>query len=92
MLCYFPIIRFLVVQGQGRPRRVAGAVSGNSAVAPEQAGELATEERTRQQQLQKALQLVMRLEDALSSFSMNVVSTHGVLVRSSTVSLSASSM
>ena len=92
MLCCSAITSFFVVQGQGRLRRAAGGVSENSAVTPEQAGELATDERTRQQQLQKALQLVMRLEDALSSFSMNVVSAHGVLVRFSRASSTAPSM
>ena len=81
MLCCSPVMRIFVVQGQRRPRRAAGAVSESSAAASEQAGELATDERTRQQQLQKALQLVMRLEDALSSFSTNVVSIYGVLTK-----------
>ena len=40
--------------------------------------EQAEQERARQLALQKALQLVMRLEDALSLFSTNVVRTHHV--------------
>ena len=42
-------------------------------VKPAMLPEQAEQERTRQLALQKALQLVMRLEDALSLFSTNMV-------------------
>ena len=70
------IMKAGVVQKQGQARTQGSKTAPRGRrpqgpVPPEQAAELEEGERSRQ--LQKALQLVMRLEDALGTFSANVV-------------------
>ena len=60
---------------QGQPK-TASRRGRKPAVSYEQAAEMAEEEGARQQQLQKALQLALRLEDALSTCKANVVRRH----------------
>lgn len=57
------------LQAHVKRRGTAAAAEAEPAMLPEQA----EQERARQLALQKALQLVMRLEDALSLFSSNMV-------------------
>ncbi|CAK0783709.1 hypothetical protein CVIRNUC_006908 [Coccomyxa viridis] len=58
-------------KGKGQSK-TASRRGRKPAVSHEQAAEMAEEESARQQQLQKALQLALRLEDALSTCKANV--------------------
>ena len=64
------LMKYYSLQGQ---LKAASRRGRKPAVSHEQAAEMAEEEGARQQQLQKALQLALRLEDALSTCKANVV-------------------
>ena len=72
MQCFIllSLIASYSLQGQSKTASRRGR---KPAVSHEQAAEMAEEESARQQQLQKALQLALRLEDALSTCKANVV-------------------